>query len=119
MSYRGLGFVLVGLTVLFVASCGITTQPTLPTIDSVALSPSHPVVGEAVKFTPHFHALGTTTFGWNVGGGSGGTPQVSSVQQPSFTFASAGNYTATLTISDGRGQTATYTVDFVVLASQP
>ena len=47
----------------------------------------------------------TLTYSWNFGDGGN-----SLVQNPSHSYATAGTYTATVTVSDGRGGTATDTV---------
>jgi len=56
----------------------------------------------------------TLTYSWNFGDGTAASTQ----QNPSHTYATAGTYSAVVTVSDGKGGTATSTQSVVVQAVQ-
>jgi cytochrome c len=54
------------------------------------------------------------TYEWVIQAKKGGKKQVLSGEKPNFTFKKKGEYTATLTVSDGKGGTNAQTLDLVV-----
>jgi cytochrome c len=54
------------------------------------------------------------TYAWKIAPkAGGGVPQLFKVPNPKVTLATAGVYTATLTVSDGKGQTATRSIELI------
>lgn len=101
-AYGAAGTYAVTLTVFRNAEASAVTKsitvassvPVTPAITAqFDLSPAAPVVGQAVAFTDR--STGSpTSWNWNFGDGG-----VSSLQNPSHTFAAPGNYTVTMTAS--------------------
>src|SRR5262249_41742343 len=91
-----------------------TTQPNRPPVAAASGSPLSGVAPLAVPFSsngpsdPDGDALG---YSWTFGDG-----KPSTAANPSNTYASPGNYTAQLTVSDGFGGTASATVSISVTA---
>jgi PKD repeat protein len=82
-----------------------------PLVASFVYSPLGPTAGQSVTFTPTVSG-GTTpyTYLWTV------NSQSYSVQSPTVTFASAGNYTAILSITDAQSNKVNATQTVRVLA---
>ena len=72
---------------------------------------------QAVKFdaTATDADGGTLTYAWDFGV-PGTTTDVSTAEDPTYTYAAAGTYTVTLTVSDGQGGTTTKTLSVTVNA---
>ncbi len=75
-------------------------NPSSPPIASFT-SPSAVCVGTSVNFTDA--STGATSWSWDFGDGS--TP--STVQNPTYTYASSGTYTVTLTVTNANGSDVT------------
>jgi len=85
-----------------------------PVIDEITADPTNPDVGEDVAFgvtitDPDQPEDTAFVYGWDFG-----DEQTSELAAPTHAYAEAGEYTATVTITDDRGATATATIDLTV-----
>jgi PKD repeat protein len=91
------------------AACGIAPDNRPPTVNASRDPAGNVTTGTPVAFT----AAGsdpdgdTLTYTWDFGDSS----PTSSVQNPTHTYTTAGNYAAKVTVTDGRGGTANATVN--------
>ena len=90
-------------------SCGSSS----PLTASASASPTSGTAPLAVSFTGSASG-GTSPYSYSWAFGDGST---STAQNPSHTYSSAGTYTATLTVTDSAGHTATSSVTITVTAS--
>jgi len=79
-----------------------------PTVNISAVSPSSPVVGQAVTFTAMGAGNGIN-YTWDFGDGQSATGA-----SPSHTYGSAGTYKVVVTVTDSSGATATASAQVVV-----
>ncbi len=97
--------------------CGAAATNNAPTVTTSRTPTGTVAPGTAVAFT----ATGTDadndtlTYSWDFGDGSAASTQ----QNPTHTYATAGTYSAVVTVSDGKGGTATSTQSVTVQSSQP
>ena len=116
-TYSSPGTYTVTLTVT--GSEGLTgsvshTLTVVPAVNAVAtFSPAHPVTGAPVSFNGGASTGGISSYTWNFGDGATG-----SGASPKHTYARKGTYTATLTVADAEGFTASKSVT-VVVAKNP
>jgi PKD repeat protein len=95
--------------------CGVAPANNAPTVTTSRTPTGTVAPGTAVAFT----ATGadadsdTLTYSWDFGDGSAASTQ----QNPTHTYATAGTYNAKVTVSDGKGGTATSTE--VVTVQEP
>jgi PKD repeat protein len=84
----------------------VTNAPQ-PVSASFSASPTSGQAPLAVQFTDQSSGP-VTAWNWNFGDGSSslGGSRSSSAQNPSHTYSDAGNFTATLTVANGTGQTS-------------
>lgn len=94
---------LLGAGALQAASCSIGTTPTPPTIN----------VGGSVAFTGSVTGKSPLNYAWNF---AGGTPPSSTQKSVSVSYASAGNFSATLNGTNGRNESCTASVTVQVNA---
>ncbi len=91
---------------------GLGTDPSIA-VDSIVVysqpisyfadftwNPTSPCFGDSITFTNNTFGP-ATNFSWDFGGG--GSPNTSTLQNPSSLFSTAGNYVVTLTVSDNCG----------------
>jgi VCBS repeat-containing protein len=94
---------LVSATSAQAATCSISTSPSPATID----------VGQSVSFSGSVSGKSPKTYAWTFVGGS---PASWSTPSVSVTYASVGNFGATLNGTDGRGGTCSANVTVIVNA---
>lgn len=98
----------------------VTVRPNqAPVIQDIAWEPDAPLVGQAIAFratvtdadtppdTPFAHA-------WDFGDGT-----TSTLQTPSKTYATAGTYNVTLTVTDARGARSAARIEQITIAATP
>ena len=92
-------------------------QTASPELAITATPASGGTAPQAVKFdaTATDSDGGTLTYAWDFGV-PGTTTDTSTAEDPTYTYAAAGTYTATLTVSDGQGGSVTKTVAVTVNA---
>ncbi len=80
----------------------------------------------SVPLSVQFSADGTKDYDgdpltceWTIAPKAGGKKQVFKTQKPAYTFSKKGEYTATLKVSDGKGGTASQTLDLVAGNERP
>ncbi|MEZ5140150.1 MAG: PKD domain-containing protein [Acidimicrobiales bacterium] len=90
------------------------TNP-LPPKATFHLSPTAPKAGEPVTFTDDSVApAGLASWAWDFGDGT-----TSTKRSPDHLFADSGSYTVKLTVTDGRGRTASTTRTITVVPGPP
>ncbi|GDX51494.1 hypothetical protein LBMAG27_05410 [Bacteroidota bacterium] len=106
---------------------GIGTDPSVA-IDSIVVysqaiqifpdftfNPSSPCNGDSVTFNSTTSFGPVTVWAWDFGGG--GSPNTSTLQNPTVLFSNAGNYNVTLTVSDNCGTPAVSTAIGIVVSN--
>lgn len=99
------------------ATCNITVIPALPSAEFTANTTS----GEA-PFTVQFTdgstpAGGITGWSWNFGDTTSGTNNVSTLQNPSHTYAVAGTYNVTLTVTNSSGSSTKVKTGYITVTT--
>jgi hypothetical protein len=118
---QGLGFLVISAVDLFanlsspVYYDDFSLAPPSQELTCEAGGPYSAEAGQAIHFTGSATG-GTTPYTWAWTFGDGGT---STVQNPDHTYTTAGNYTATLTVTDAATNTATDTAAVRVIAPLP
>lgn len=79
-------------------------------------NPTTVIVGGSVSFTD-LSTGNPTSWNWNFGGG--GTPNTSTLQNPTITFSSVGTYNVTLIVGDGSGFDTITKTNYINVVSQP
>src|SRR4051794_26435056 len=92
--------------------CGAPTNSS-PVVSSATGTPTQGIAPLPVSFTAAATDADSDPLTYSWAFGDGGT---STAQNPSHTYAAAGTYNATVTVSDGKGGTATKTVPVTVAA---
>ena len=90
------------LTLFAFAGIARAGQP----VASFTWSPATPTSGNEVSFTDH-SSENPTSWLWNFGDPTGGALNISTAQNPFFTYNTPGSYTVTLTVSNNDGQSTT------------
>lgn len=93
----------------------MSLMPQAPGLTCDAGGPYSGEAGQSVHFTGSATG-GTTPYTWAWTFGDGGT---STDQNPDHIYAAAGNYTATLTVTDAASNTATDTAAVTIIAAVP
>jgi PKD repeat protein len=113
---KALPFILFALFLLAVLACDDSTKPNLPPIIVVSANPVSGVAPLSVSFTAAAEDQdGTiTAYSWNFGDGAGSSAQ----QNPSYTYTTAGTFTAACTVTDNGKQPLTASATVVVTVYQ-
>ncbi len=90
-----------------------TPAPTKPTADFTG-TPLGILAGAQVTFTDH-SSNSPTSWAWDFGDGSGN----STLQNPTHTYATAGNYMVTLTVTNAYGSSAIAKAAYVHVSASP
>src|SRR6266568_5328885 len=100
---------------LFVTVAGGTTPPAVLTVH-VTINHANPHVGDSVSFTSSVSG-GTPPYGyvWDFGDSVG----TDTVDNPTYSYSSAGTFTATLSVTDSVGATVTASNDITVTTAAP
>ncbi len=93
------------------ANVGITLTCPVPPVANFVGSPTSGIIPLTVQFTDQ--STGATSWSWNFG--DSGT---STVQNPSHTYTTAGNYTVTLTAANAYGSDSETKTNYITATSQ-
>jgi PKD repeat protein len=93
------------------ANAGITLTCPVPPVANFVGSPTSGIIPLTVQFTDQ--STGATSWSWNFG--DSGT---STVQNPSHTYTTAGNYTVTLTAANAYGSDSETKTNYITATSQ-
>ncbi len=92
-----------------------TCSPPVLTADFSG-TPTTVVVGNSVNFTD-LSTGNPTSWNWSFGGG--GTPNTSTLQNPTITYSSVGMYDVTLIVGDGSGFDTITKTNYINVVNQP
>ncbi len=102
---------------LFIDNINITGTgtPVLPTASFTSTPTAATCTGQTVQYTST--SIGTpTTYAWTF---PGGTPATSSLQNPTVTYATAGTYNASLTVTNSAGSTTSDQTNYITVNDTP
>lgn len=102
---------------LFIDNINITGTgtPVVPTASFTSTPTAATCTGQTVQYTST--STGTpTTYAWTF---PGGTPATSSLQNPTVTYATAGTYNASLTVTNSAGSTTSDQTNYITVNDTP
>lgn len=102
---------------LFIDNINITGTgtPVVPTASFTSTPTAATCTGQTVQYTST--STGTpTTYAWTF---PGGTPATSSLQNPTVTYATAGTYNASLTVTNSAGSTTSDQSNYITVNDTP
>ncbi len=123
--YTGVGPYTVTLTATSAAGCSKSISKILTTIfaqpTTTINAPLTACINGLVNFTETSTANGNTiaSYAWNFGDPTSGVNNTSTLQSPSHSFATAANYTITLTVTNAAGCQSVATTKIITINAKP
>lgn len=111
LELKNVRFIMALLAVSLMVSCGDDDEETTPEEPDPVAAFSFVATELEVVFTNN--SQNATTYEWDFGDGSG----TSSVENPTYTYSAAGNYTVSLTASNDSGERSDFTANVSVAST--